>query len=154
MLSLSKPFGASDILAAVRILSTHDMEETRKPMTIREGYHLQRMRWSVRKMKEEANKLLVYFTAQSLWPRFWEKESKPSDSGIPWELAVVACLVRNGHTSEEAWTMPESEAIWLHIAHNRASGADISVVSDKEWEAMEEYKRTENERLRGSSKSN
>jgi hypothetical protein len=39
--------------------------------------------------------------------------------------------------------MPEAEAIWLHIAHCSASGADISVISDKEWEAMETYKRQE-----------
>ena len=154
ILSLAKPFGASDVIAAVRILSTHDMTETRKPLSFAEGYHLQRMRWSVRQLKSEANKLLIYFAAQSLWPRFWEKETSSSDSGIPWELAVVACLVRNGHTSEEAWTMPEAEAIWLHIAHNRASGADISVVSDKEWEAMEAYKKSENERIAKEMASN
>jgi hypothetical protein len=88
----------------------------------------------------EASKLMVYFEAQSLWPRFWEKKENPANSaGTPWELVVVASLIRNGCTTEEAWTMPESEAIWLHIAHVQAEGADIKVVSDQEWDIMQSY---------------
>jgi hypothetical protein len=140
ILSLQGAFGAEDIIMAVRILSTHDIEETRRPISFMEGFHLRMMRMSVTRLKAEASKLLLYFAAQSLWPRFWEKQTKSSDTGIPWQLAVVASLVRNGHTTQEAWTMPEAEAIWLHIAHSRAAGADISVITDREWEAMEEYK--------------
>jgi hypothetical protein len=36
--------------------------------------------------------------------------------------------------------MPEAEAIWLHIAHVRAEGNEISVISDREWDAMEAFK--------------
>jgi len=143
VLSTDKLFGAADIINAVRILSTHNIEEMRTKSSFREGYHLQRMRISKRILKTEAYKLLVYFNEQSLWPRFWQKESKGSsdDKGFPWELSIVACLVRNGHTTEEAWTMPESAAVWLHMAHVRANGADVQIVSDKEWQAMENCKK-------------
>jgi len=142
ILSTEKEFGASDVIQAVRILSTIELEEVRRPMSWRDGYHLRRMRMSKRLLKTEAYKLMIYFRDQSLWPRFWEKEGKSSsdDKGFPWELSVVACLVRNGHTTEEAWTMPESAAIWLHMAHARAAGSDIQIVSDVEWEAMEKHK--------------
>lgn len=135
---------ASDILAAVRILSSHDLEALRKPTTFSEGLWLARMRWNRKALITEAAKLHYYFEAQSLWPRFWEKDNGgKADSSIPWPLAVVASLVRNGHTTAEAWTMPEAEAVWLHVAHCVASGADISVISDKEWDAMEAYKKQE-----------
>jgi hypothetical protein len=145
ILTTDKPFGATDIINAVRILSTHNIEEMRSKPSFREGYYFQKMRISKRILKTEAYKLLVYFNEQSLWPRFWQKESKSSsdDKGFPWELSIVACLVRNGHTTEEAWTMPESAAIWLHMAHVRASGSDVQIVSDKEWQAMEDCKKRE-----------
>ena len=143
VLSLDKPFGALDVIRAVRILASHNLEEMRVgQMTFLEGYHLQRMRWSKRLLKIEAYKLMVYFGEQSLWPRFWEKDSagQTSNGGFPWELSVVAALVRNGHSTEEAWTMPESAAIWLHMAHAKANGSKVDIVSDEEWEAMEKHK--------------
>lgn len=145
ILSTDKLFGPTDVIRAVRILSTNDLEEMRRPMSFLDGFYLKRMGWHKRYLKGEAYKLLVYFSEQSLWPRFWQKEgdSKGSDSGFPWELAVVATLVRNGHSTEEAWTMPESAAIWLHMAHLRANGSNVQVVSDVEWEAMENFKRLE-----------
>ena len=135
---------AKDVLAACRILSSHDLTALRKPPTFSEGLWLARMSWNKKALIAEAVKLHYYFEAQSLWPRFWEKENAGRSGGsVPWPLAVVASLIRNGATLEEAWTMPEAEAVWLHVAHSVASGADISVVSDTEWEAMEEYKKQE-----------
>ena len=154
ILSLQGAFGAEDIIMAVRILSTHDIEEARRPISFIEGLHLQMMRMSVTRIKAEANKLLLYFAAQSLWPRFWERETKSPDSGIPWQLAVIASLVRNGHTTQEAWTMPEAEAIWLHIAHVRAAGDDISVISDREWDAMEAFKAKSSPRFPSNNSTN
>ena len=143
ILSLDKAFGALDVIRAVRILASHNLEEMRvDQMTFLEGYHLQRMRWSKRLLKIEAYKLMVYFGEQSLWPRFWEKDSEGhgSNGGFPWELSVVAALVRNGHSTEEAWTMPESAAIWLHMAHAKAAGSKVDIVSEDEWSAMEKHK--------------
>lgn len=154
ILSFSRPFGAADVINAVRILSTHDMDQARRPVSLLDGYHFHSMRLSPRRLKREASKLATYFLAQSLWPRFWEKETKSNSGGLPWHLSVVACLVRNGHSTQEAWTMPEAEAIWLHVAHSRAAGADVSVVSDREWEAMESYRKSEIAKSAGDRLSN
>lgn len=137
------PVGAEDIIAAVRILSSHDLSALREPAGILDGLWYARLRFSRRYLFSEAAKLHFYFEAQSLWPRFWQKDDVMKDSGTPWPLVVVAALMRNGCTYDEAWTMPESEAIWLHVAHSQAAGAKIDIVSDKEWDAMEDYKRQE-----------
>ena len=141
ILDLTSPFGASDVINAVRILSTHDMNDVNASLSVREAWHMKRMQYNLKYLKQNAVKLLTYFQAQSLWPRFWEKESKAKDDGIPWPLVVVASLVRNGHTEENAWTMPEAQAIWLNIAHASSLGSNVQIVSDKEWDAMEAYKR-------------
>ena len=132
------------MVAAVRILSTYDIKDVRKPATLREKYWSGRMTFSRKALREEMVKLAIYMESQSLWPRFWVKDDAPKgDQSLPWPLAVVASLNRNGATLDEAWTMPEAEAIWLHIAHCSASGAEVSVIADAEWEAMEAYKKQE-----------
>jgi hypothetical protein len=91
---------------------------------------------------------------QSLWPRFWvNEESGSKTSTVPWQLTMVASLMRNGCTYEQAWTMPESEAVWLHIAHCSAAGAGIQIVSDVEWKAMEAHKiKRAEEKLKASQR--
>lgn len=132
-----------DLLFAVRVLATHDPEAVRKPATLRESFLLAYYTHFPVKFYAEVIKLNTYFNAQSLWCRFWEKDTSKDPGGIPWQLAIIAGLVRNGCTLNEAWTMPEAEAVWLHVAHCRAAGAKIDVVSEQEWEAMERYKAEE-----------
>lgn len=143
VLNTSKEMTGAHLVAAVRILSTYNLEEIRQTPTIREKVWGFRADISKTLLFGEMVKLHHYMTAQSLWPRFWVKEEKSSSGQIPWILAIVANLVRNGCTLEEAWTMPESEAIWLHVAHCSAVGADVSIITDEEWKAMEDYKKQE-----------
>ena len=121
------------------------MESTRGGPTLKESYLLALYNHRPAVFLREAIKLINYFNAQALWPRFWEKDSKSSDCGIPWHLSIIAGLTRNGCSLEEAWTMPEAEAVWLHIAHCKANGAKIDVVSEQEWQAMEDYKAAESQ---------
>jgi len=50
--------------------------------------------------------------------------------------------------------MPEAEAVWLHVAHCRAAGAKIDVVSEQEWEAMERYKAEEASKAKNTKNYN
>ena len=143
----------SDLLMAVRTLSTLDLDAMRKPLTLRESWFLAYYTYRPTKFYAEVLKLLTYFNAQSLWPRFWEKGSA-KDGGIPWQLAIVAVLTRNGCTLDEAWTMPEAEAVWLHIANCRAEGAKVDVVSETEWDAMEKYRKEEETKTNNRFKKN
>jgi hypothetical protein len=139
-----QPLTAKHMIAAVRILSTHNLEHVRRPHTLRETWWIGRLTFSNAVLAQEAAKLAVYLNAQSLWPRFWSKdEAQGRSGGVPWPLAIVANLTRNGCSLTEAWTMPEAEAVWLHVANTIASGARVDVVSDVEWEAMERHKAEE-----------
>ena len=129
---------AESIINAVRILSTYNLEDIRKPFSFWESYYLKKMQISKDLLQQEAHKLLMYFAEQSLWPRFWEMDDKAKKkSNIDWPLLVIANLVKNGCTLQEAWQMPESEAVWLHIAFMDIQGIDPKVVSDTEWNAMQ-----------------
>ena len=143
VLNTNKEMTGAHLVAAVRILSTYNLETIRTPPSIRERVWGFRSDISKKVLICEMMKLHHYMTSQSLWPRFWVKDEKSSAGQIPWVLAVIASLVRNGCTLEEAWTMPESEAIWLHVAHCSATGADISIITDDEWKAMEDFKKQE-----------
>jgi len=152
VLETDKEMSAEHMLAAIRILSSYDLKDLRKPPTLRDKYWFMRLTFSRKELMAEMAKLSIYIHEQSLWPRFWVKdEGANKTESFPWPLAVVASLTRNGCSLTEAWTMPESEAIWMHIAHCSASGSEISVVSDKEWDAMEKYKKQEAEEQRNKT---
>lgn len=150
VLNVSGKITPRDLLFAVRILSTYNIEETRKSMTLRESFLLVLYSVNQARFLREVFKLNVYFNAQSLWPRFWEKSGTGSAAEIPWPLTIIAGLVRNGVSLAEAWQMPESEAVWLHIANCKANGAKVDLVSETEWDAMQRYM---NDQKLDSSKS-
>lgn len=135
-----KPMTAKHLVAAAKILSSNSIEEIATGATLRERFWVSRMQFSPDILVYETAKLVAYLNAQALWPRFWEKEGGANKSGIPWQLVVVASLIRNGCSLEEAWTMPEAEAIWLHTAHSASLGADVAVMSDADWDAIQKYK--------------
>lgn len=143
VLDTSKPMTAKHLVAAVKILSSSRLDQIVTPPTLREKFWVARMTYGEEILVAEMGKLIAYLNEQAFWPRFWDKSESNNTSskeGIPWQLVVVASLVRNGCTLEEAWTMPEAEAIWMHVAHSTASGANVSVMSDTEWEAIQKYK--------------
>jgi hypothetical protein len=135
-----KPITVSDVMFAARVLSTYDLKDTRKPSTLREKALAAWYTLRPDKLAAEVLALRIYFDAQSLWPRFWEKEEKANSGGIPWQLTIIAGLARNGIPLEQAWTMPESEAVWLYIANCKAEGSKIDLITDEEFEAMEREK--------------
>jgi len=148
VLNTDKHMSPAHLVAAVKILSSKTLDQVTTPATLRERFWVSRMQISPSILVSEISKLVSYLNEQAFWPRFWEKDSKAGTSnqaGIPWQLAVVSSLTRNGCTLEEAWTMPEAEAIWMHMAHSTALGADAKVMSDEEYEAIEKYKKQRNQ---------
>lgn len=140
VLSTDKPMTPKHLVAAAKILSSKTVGEIATQTTLRERFWVSRMQFNSSVLVTETAKLVAYLNSQALWPRFWEKDGSINKSGIPWQLVVVASLTRNGCNLEEAWTMPEAEAIWLHTAHSASMGADVTVISDKEWDAIQKYK--------------
>ena len=71
----------------------------------------------------------------------WKKEDKNKNNveNIPWVLSCISNLVRNGISLEEAWTMPEGEAVWMSIAHAIYNGAKIDILSTDEEKELEKF---------------
>lgn len=104
--------------------------------------------WYVGKMASNEN----YFAEQierfaslvliEAWPKFWEKHTKTGDAtGLPWVLSVVANLVANGIPEERAWTMPESQAIWMNSAFAVIKGAELKVLTTEEEELIDQMEK-------------
>lgn len=96
-------------------------------------------RHRVRKMTEEPAHLAACVAAiadhirQDAWPKYWDaprtEGGEPRHNGIPWTLGILANLVRNGVSVEEAMHLPESQAAWLSTAFAVQSGAKVEVLT-------------------------
>ena len=74
------------------------------------------------------------------WPKFWDKEKRQGGSnGVPWILSVVSNLISNGWSEEDAWALPESQAVWYHTAISINNGNDVSIMSEQDEEIMKNF---------------
>lgn len=122
----------SDLLVAVKICAG---EPIGKP-TLKDSWYLGRMNRSEMYFVRQMVRFSEFVLLES-WPKFWEKKDQSREtSGIPWPLSVVSGLMRNGVSEERAWTMPESQAIWLHSAFAVSHGADLKVLTHEDEELI------------------
>jgi hypothetical protein len=129
-----------DIVMAARIMATHDMQKVVEPVSYRERLWMAWMAIFPSKAVDAAKKLFGNILNSCSYPKLWKKEDgKRAHDKVPWILTCVAHLTRNGFTSEEAWTMPEGEAIWITIANAIADGNKIEVLSTDEEEALKHH---------------
>lgn len=137
--SIESPFVTSgkdvrplDLLIAVKICSG----ETIDRLTLKDYFYLGRMKSSevyfVRQMCRFSEFVLI-----ESWPKFWDKKAKHHNStGMPWVLTVVCNLMAHGVSEERAWTMPESQAIWLHSCFAIGEGADMKVLTKEDEDLL------------------
>lgn len=145
---------AWDVIAAVKILSTYDKNEMVSPLTVREHYEVFRMRYSKKRLSQNAGKVMGAIMECLSYPKLWSKnESNRTKNEIPWTLACVANNVRNGCSLEEAWTMPEGEAVWMSISHAIYNGAKIDVISSDDDKMLDDFDNIIN-RFKESNKKN
>lgn len=81
------------------------------------------------------------YMGESMLPKFWAKAAggRTSESvpNLPWPLAIVATLIRNGVEEKRAWEMPEAQAVWLHATFAIQGGADVSILTTDEEEFLD-----------------
>lgn len=87
--------------------------------------------------EHECTKIIDSIQEQALWPVFWKKKLATNEHGVPWILATICNLVRHGVPMEDAWTMPESQAVWMATTFSITDGSKIDIISDKDVAAME-----------------
>lgn len=135
-------FTALDIIQAVKILSTHDKTEMVSPLSLMDKLYLVRLSLSRKYRSRMVGRIIGCISASLSYPKFWKKENKgkPAEvERIPFTLSCVATLTRNGCSLEEAWTMPEGEAVWMTVAHALFNGAKIDVLSTEEEEDLNKF---------------
>jgi len=63
------------------------------------------------------------------YPKVMSAEKKGADSGVPWQMAVIIGLMKNGFSEEEAWTMSEARAMWYASCIAIGKGAKMEILS-------------------------
>jgi len=131
-----------DLLAAVKICAEEPLGE----LTSDEIKMLEALKKKPGKFETECERFVAYCLLDC-WPRYWDspehKKGTAEDMGIPWPLAVVASLLKNGVEEKRAWEMPECQAIWLNAAWAAASGSESKILTTDEEAFMEEQERLE-----------
>lgn len=130
-----------DIIFAIRVMSTLDKDDMHRGINEVEAGYIFLLKQNDDTRREVIELIREHIIDNSNWPIFWEKENRGADNGIPWHMKVVANLVRNGMDYEKAWTMPESEAVWLYTCNLADEGTDVRVLSDADEAAMEAHKK-------------
>jgi hypothetical protein len=145
-------FDPINVVIAARILSTYDKEEMARPLSFIEKLYVARMTFD-RKYYSRCIGMIVGCIQVSLsYPKFWQKDENNENrqfEKIPFPLACVANLARNGVSLEEAWTMPEGEAVWMSVANSIHDGAKIDILSTDEENDLENF----NERIEAYKKA-
>ena len=117
-----------DLLIAVKICAGEPIGK----LTLKDRFYLSRLSYSETYFVKQMSRFTEFVLIES-WPKFWEKKAKHANtSGMPWVLTVVCNLMNHGISEERAWTMPESQAIWLHSCFAISNGADMKVLTKED----------------------
>lgn len=131
-----------DLLAAVKICAEEPLGE----LTSEEVRLVEKLKERPGKFMDECERFTAYCLLDC-WPRYWDtpehKRGTAEDIGIPWPLAIVASLIKNGIEEKRAWEMPECQAIWLNAAWSAANGSESKILTTEEEAFMEEQERLE-----------
>ena len=134
-----RSFKAVDVIMAVRIMSTLDKVRVGEPMNLREQFYLIWLNASQDRLARAVGRVLGIMFESCSYPKIWTKQEKKVKENIPWTLACVANNVRHGCSLEEAWTMPEGEAVWMSISHGIYNGSDVQIVSTDDDAMLDDF---------------
>jgi hypothetical protein len=134
-----KGFTAKDLMKAIRIISTYEKCALDKPFSIKEKVYIYLLNKSAKMLSMMCGFVLGHISNSCSYPKLWDKSENKEQEKVPWILSCVANNVRNGCSLEEAWTMPEGEAVWMSISHAIYNGAKIDVLSTDEEKKMEDF---------------
>jgi hypothetical protein len=136
-------FDPVHVVMAARILSTYDKEEMARPISLVEKLYISRMAMSKKYYSRCIGIIIGCIQVSLSYPKFWEKDENKKQNkkfeSIPFPLSCVSSLCRNGVGLEEAWTMPEGEAVWMSIANAIYNGAKLDVLSTDEEKDLENF---------------
>ena len=148
----NRNFDPVQVVMAARILSTYDKEEMARPLSLMEKLYITRMAMNKKYYSRCIGTILGCIQVSLSYPKFWSKNEHKQNrkfDKIPYPLACISSLCRNGLGLEEAWTMPEGEAVWMSVANAIYEGAKLEVLSTEEEKELEKF----NERIEAYKKA-
>ena len=135
-----RSFSAKDVIWAIKIINTYDKSIIHESLSLQERMWVWLLNKSRFNLARTAGFILGHISNSCSYPKLGNKdENGKKNENIPWTLACVANNVRTGCSLEEAWTMPEGEAVWMSISHALYNGAKIDVLSTDEEKELENF---------------
>lgn len=139
----NKKFNPIQVVMAARILSTYDKQDMAKPLSYMEKLYVAYMAINNKYYSRCVGIIIGCIQVSLSYPKFWEKDDKKKENkkfeSIPFPLSCISSLCRNGVSLEEAWTMPEGEAVWMSVANAIYNGAKLEVLSTDEEKELENF---------------
>jgi hypothetical protein len=135
---LDRVITAYDIILAAKVLSTYDKNVLNEELGWRDRLRIKALEYGDRIRGIYAGYIYGHIVNGCSYPKTWKQEGIKNEK-IPWVLSCVANNVRNGFSLEEAWTMPEGEAVWFGVCHALYNGSKIEVLSTDEEKALESF---------------
>jgi hypothetical protein len=129
------------LICAIKVLSTYDKAEMAKPLSFVEKLWMLYLKFNKKYYSRVLGIIVGCINISCSYPKLWQKDKKSNKSkeNVPWVLSCVSNNVRNGCTLEEAWTMPEGEAVWMSIAHAIYNGSEINILSTDEEKELKNH---------------
>jgi hypothetical protein len=135
---LDRVITAEDVILAAKVLSTYDKNVLNEELGLSDRLRIKALEMGNRLKSLYAGYIYGHIVNGCSYPKTWKQEGIKNEK-IPWVLSCVANNVRNGFSLEEAWTMPEGEAVWFSICHAIYNGSSVEVMSTDEEESLESF---------------
>lgn len=90
--------------------------------------------------KRAALAIVRHISTQIHFPKFWERTDRKTygASNVPWQLTILANLLKNGVSYGEAMTMPEAKAVWISAVFSIQAGAKLEFLSTDDEALIDE----------------
>lgn len=124
-LQQDKELTPTDLIIALKICA----DESIDGFTLREKWQALVLTLSKTRMAEASLAFVKHINQQASYPKFYDKKKSQGESALPWQLSILATLIRSGITYNDALNMPEAKALWLATAFNIHQGAKIDILT-------------------------
>ena len=127
----------ADLMIALKICADESLDN----LSLWDKWLGLRLTLSKELFAEASLSFVRYVNQPDCYPKFYQKkEAGSSAEQMPWQLCILATLMRNGVSYEAAMTMPEAKAIWLSTAFNIQAGAKLELLTTDDEELIDRLK--------------